>query len=1108
MKKYLLTILIAVVLFSGTAFSQGLTLTKVGEWGSAPYLDVFVQGDYAYCAAGSGGLDIINIAALSNPVKAGNCDTPGYAMGVHVSGNYAYVADENGGLRIIDISAPSSPTPVGNVQATNVYGVFVKDNYAYLAAGDLYVIDISNPASPSQTAVFNTSGSFYGLWIKGNYAYLMDHTTGFQIVDISTPASPSPVGTFTSSHPYNADYEDIYVKGNYVYLAHIAAGLEIIDVSNPAAPIEAGTYVPSIGANGVYVSGNYAYVTVPDTGLEVIDITNPAAANRVGHVDIPDAKRVLVSGNYAYTAAGESGLYIIDVSLPSSPTQTGSFDESGYMRGVYVNGNYAYTTGYMGSLNQIDVSLPQSPALVGDYTAFGNARGVDIVGNTAYIASCDGNFYIVDISDPAAPTQVGTANPTVGCLTDVQVNGNYAYILSAYNGLRVYDISNPASPVKVGSYSFSPVNAYATIRDLSVGGNYVYIAAEGYRLYIIDVSNPATPFLAKRYDTPGQVLAVKVIGNYAYVALGGDGLLILDVSVPTAPTQVGSYNTDGEAFDVYVNGNYAFIADYKSGVAAIDISNPASPTLAASYDTPGTAEGVYAAGNYVYTADGDTGKMIILAAVDTTTTPQISLNRIELFFGAQRNGSSTNSQTVRIDNSGGGTLAWSAGGDQNWLICSPSSGSGSGEISVSVDTTGLTPGTYTGAVTVTDPVAVNSPRSVTVTLTVYGTGQSSAPFGVFATPTEETVRSSIPVTGWVLDDIGIRDVQLFMESGDSLAYIGDALPVEGARPDVEQAYPGYPMNYKAGWGYMMLTNFLPDGDGPYVIHAIATDLEGNRTTLGIKHITVDNANAVKPFGAIDTPAQNGTASGSTYRNQGWVLTPMPNAIPTDGSTIDVYVDGVNLGHPVYNIYREDIADLFPGYANSGGAHGYLDFDTTAYDNGVHTISWSVTDDAGNTDGIGSRYFIIQNTGNRMANPAWSLGENDLDGLPVDYSSPVDIIKGYNRHVEPLDTYYPNDSGIIAVEIKELERIEIRLFPAGTAVLAPLPIGFHGYQMVGNQLRPLPIGSLLDSERGIFYWQPGPGFMGRYRLVFIESDDDGYTAKKIMDLIINPRSFKE
>ena len=199
--------------------------------------------------------------------------------------------------------------------------------------------------------------------------------------------------------------------------------------------------------------------------------------------------------------------------------------------------------------------------------------------------------------------------------------------------------------------------------------------------------------------------------------------------------------------------------------------------------------------------------------------------------------------------------------------------------------------------------------------------------------------------------------------GGSLVYIGDAAFVEGARPDVEAMYPDYPNNSRAGWGYMLLTYGLPNGgNGTYTLYAKATDEEANEVTLGTKTITCDNANAVKPFGSIDTPAQGGEASSSSYAVFGWALTPQPNTIPTDGSTLMVWVDGVSLGNPTYNQYRADIASLFPGYNNSNGAGWYFYLDTTAYENGVHTIHLIVTDNAGNMDGIGSRYFTIQNAG--------------------------------------------------------------------------------------------------------------------------------------------------
>jgi hypothetical protein len=52
--------------------------------------------------------------------------------------------------------------------------------------------------------------------------------------------------------------------------------------------------------------------------------------------------------------------------------------------------------------------------------------------------------------------------------------------------------------------------------------------------------------------------------------------------------------------------------------------------------------------------------------------------------------------------------------------------------------------------------------------------------------------------------------------------------------------------------------------------------------------------------------------------------------------------------------------LYPEYNNAQGAVGYFYLDTTQYENGMHTISWSVMDDEGEVDKIGMRYFFIDN----------------------------------------------------------------------------------------------------------------------------------------------------
>jgi len=482
--------------------------------------------------------------------------------------------------------------------------------------------------------------------------------------------------------------------------------------------------------------------------------------------------------------------------------------------------------------------------------------------------------------------------------------------------------------------------------------------------------------------------------------------------------------------------------------------------------------------------------------------PQIALNRSNMVFGASEAGEVTHSQDFLVSNGGGQTLNWSIGKDQAWLNCTPVSGTNTGSVSVTANSAGLVPGVYTANITVSDANAANSPQTIAVTLNVYEAGATSSPFGEFATPTAgSTVSSSVPFTGWVLDDIGVESVKLYRQEGAKLVYIGDAVFVEGARPDIEQSYPGYPMNYQAGWGYMMLTHFLPGGNGVFTIQAIATDLEGNQMTLGTKTITVDNAHAVKPFGAIDTPAQGGTAGGSKYRNHGWVLTPMPDSIPVNGSTISVYIDGVYLGHPTYNVNRTDIAGLFPGYANTNGAGAYFDINTAAYENGIHSIYWIATDNAGNADGIGSRFFSIQNTGSdkscrgSAAFSPWSPIPGSCSPVSDPYS-PVRVKKGFNADIEPNEIY-PDEKGITYIEIRELERVEIH-FPGASAV-KPL-----GLRVVPGRFRPLPIGSTLDTKRGTFSWLPGPGFYGDYQLVFLVKTKDESLNKNEIHIRVVPK----
>jgi peptidyl-Asp metalloendopeptidase len=553
------------------------------------------------------------------------------------------------------------------------------------------------------------------------------------------------------------------------------------------------------------------------------------------------------------------------------------------------------------------------------------------------------------------------------------------------------------------------------------------------------------------------------------------------------------------------------------------------------------------------------------SAVSPVATP------VNLRFGATKNGAAgalvalTPAQQVTVTTSSS-SVAWTASADQPWVRLTDitgtaaASGTGTGRFVVSI----VNPGNVLGAstnvtstITVTPSASGQVAASVLVTLSVSLVPSGTAlPLGQVDTPAQGAtgIVGTIGVTGWALDDVGVNKVRIYRNclsfedtptgspcvtlAGSRMVYIGDAAFLAGARPDVEAAFPGYPQGYRAGWGYLMLTNMLPHvprglgygGQGTITLYAIATDEEGQATLLGrsrLDHVattfTLDNDAIAKPFGAMDTPGQGETVSG-IKPNFGWVLTPdragTGIVMPTDGSTMHVYIDGVSVAQVTYNQCRgtvgnpvpsgvycdDDVANIFgtaspqatgtPRPTNPSiyrnldigrGAIGSYDIDTRAMTNGMHTIAWGVVDSNGRTEGIGSRFFTVINAASGdTATPASAEASTRamadaparpradarvLDGLGAS-SAQVMLRTGFALQAlsEPLPA---GSDGVRRVQLAALGRLELQL----GAVDA-------GYLEANGTLRDLPPGSHLDTSSGVFTWAPGVGYHGTYRLVFL------------------------
>jgi hypothetical protein len=121
---------------------------------------IAVVGQHAYIACDIEGLSIVDISNPNSPAQVGRFNGPAGAAVVAVVGKYACIAggEDAVTLWIADISDPKLIRSVGKYGDWIVGSVAVQDDLAYIAGGDLDILDISNPAAPKRVGSHSDVG--------------------------------------------------------------------------------------------------------------------------------------------------------------------------------------------------------------------------------------------------------------------------------------------------------------------------------------------------------------------------------------------------------------------------------------------------------------------------------------------------------------------------------------------------------------------------------------------------------------------------------------------------------------------------------------------------------------------------------------------------------------------------------------------------------------------------------------------------------------------------------------------------------------------------------------------------------------------------------------
>jgi hypothetical protein len=286
---------------------------------------------------------------------------------VQLRGEYAYVAAGEGGLRVYDVaqidhkgfSERMTTAPVSRFGQK----FWVKTKYATaVAAPSTLAVDparwrvkadgsMIDPATASKLTgeerrqLVNEEQPIHPLYA---YLYVVDKHEGLILVNAATLLDGDPLNNYLKrvldprKYPNGAfnpggalnDANNVTIAGHYVYIT-TAHGLVVVDIDDPLNP-RITQEIPLHHPSAIAVQFRYAFV-VDKEGLKVLDLSTPGSPKLVpgASVALAHAHDVYVARTYAYVANGKDGIAIIDIEQPEDPRLDQTYNADGKLNDVH-----------------------------------------------------------------------------------------------------------------------------------------------------------------------------------------------------------------------------------------------------------------------------------------------------------------------------------------------------------------------------------------------------------------------------------------------------------------------------------------------------------------------------------------------------------------------------------------------------------------------------------------------------------------------------------------------------------------------------------------------------------------------------------------------------
>lgn len=344
---------------------------------------------------------------------------------VDVQGDWAYTAD-GASIATVDLSDPTLPVLGGTAPGHGVENADVKvsGDVAGLANdGDppgVTFFDVSDPATPVETAFYDTAAGVHNHFVEGDYAYLCVNVSGdasfsearMEIVDVSDPADPTHVGSWGlyEHHPEMAKagvnpIHDVWVQDDFAYMCWWDAGVVIADVrdkSDPTAVAHFGAADYAADTSMGDVEREQKYLGGEKTNAHYVQPTPDGNWTFVGAETFPGPfEDTVVPGDHGGIRVFDTGDVTHD-STPGNPYESHVAyiparepldDAAQTSHNFDVTDGKLFTSWYQGGVRAFDVEDPTDPTELAVFapegTAYWGARVLPTEGPTHYTVGAD-----------------------------------------------------------------------------------------------------------------------------------------------------------------------------------------------------------------------------------------------------------------------------------------------------------------------------------------------------------------------------------------------------------------------------------------------------------------------------------------------------------------------------------------------------------------------------------------------------------------------------------------------------------------------------------------------------------------------------------------------